>query len=79
MVKNSLEDLNNFLFGQLERLDDPDLTPEELKSEIERSDAMTSVATKIIDNANTVLKAQKVYSGSDGWVAPENRPKMLGG
>ena len=29
-VKNKAVDLQNFLFGQLERLDNPELTPEEL-------------------------------------------------
>lgn len=79
MPHNTLSDLNNFLFGQLERLDNPEMTPEELKAEIKRSEAMTGVAEQVIKNANTVLAAEKMYSGRDGWVDPERRPKMIEG
>lgn len=58
MPNNTLNDLNNFLFGQLERLDNPDMTPEELETEIKRSEAMTDVAEQVIKNANTVLAAE---------------------
>ncbi|OTN76761.1 hypothetical protein A5886_001840 [Enterococcus sp. 8G7_MSG3316] len=79
MPKNTLSDLNNFLFGQLERLDNPDMTHEELDAEIKRTSAMTDVAEKVIKNANTVLEAEKLYSGKDGWVDPKRRPKMIEG
>lgn len=79
MPNNTLNDLNNFLFGQLERLDDPEMTQEELEAEIKRTDAMTDVADQIIKNANTVLLAEKMYAGKDGWVDPKNRPKMIEG
>lgn len=78
-VQNTLEDLQNFLFGQLERLDDPDLSPEELELEIKRGETMTKIAGKAIDNANTVISAMKLYNSVDGYVPPEKRPKMLEG
>lgn len=36
-MKNTLGDLNNHLFAQLEKLGDDDLTGEELESELKRS------------------------------------------
>ncbi len=78
-LNNTLGDLNDFLFGQLERLDNPDMSPDELNQEIQRADAMSGVADKIIKNANTVLNAKKIYSGKDGWIDPKERPKMLEG
>lgn len=58
-MKNKLSDLNNHLFEQLERLNDEDLTPEDLKLEINRSKAMASVGKVIVDNANIVFVAKK--------------------
>lgn len=77
MTKNTLTDLNNHLFEQMERLNDDELVPEALEVEIKRSDAMTSVATQIINNAKLAVEAEKIYSGKDGWVDPERRPVML--
>lgn len=59
MTKNKLSDLNNHLFEQLERLNDEDLSDKALAAEIKRADAMTDIASTIIDNAELALKAQK--------------------
>ena len=59
-MKNNLVDLNNHLFEQMERLNDDDLTEEELSREINRTKAMTDVASKIIDNAALGLQAEKL-------------------
>lgn len=58
-MKNKLTDLNNHLFEQLERLNDEDLTEEELEKEIKRSKAMTNIATNIINNGNLMLNSMK--------------------
>ncbi len=39
-MKNTLSDLNNHLFTQLEKLNDDDLQGEELEREIKRSESM---------------------------------------
>ena len=44
-MKNTLQDLNNHLFEQLERLNDEDLSDEELDKELKRADGMTKIAT----------------------------------
>jgi hypothetical protein len=58
-MKNSLVDLNNHLFEQLERLNDEDLKGEELEVELKRAKAITGVANSIINNASVILDAQK--------------------
>lgn len=75
-VKNTLGDLNNHLFAQLERLSDEDVKGEELKEEIGRAKAVADIATKIIENGNLVLQAQKF--ADDQWVAKE-LPRLLEG
>lgn len=64
-MKNSLQDLNNYLFESLERIND-DLTDEELEKEIKRSEAVTKVASTIINNAEVQLKALQ-YADEYGY------------
>ena len=58
-MKNTLTDLNNYLFESLERIMDDDLSAEELDKEIKRSEAVTSVARTIISNGDLALRAMK--------------------
>lgn len=57
-MKNTLTDLNNHLFAQMERLSDESLKTEQLMFETERSKSLTIIARTIIDNARLVLDAQ---------------------
>ena len=67
MAKNTLSDLNNHLFAQLERLSDEELTPEQLESEIRRAKAIDGVAKNVIDNAKLALEgAQFAYTSISG-------------
>lgn len=75
-MKNTLGDLSNHLFAELERLSDEDIKGDELKEEMERSEAIAKVATKIIDNANLILQAVKFR---DDRMVDEDLPRLLGG
>lgn len=73
-MKNTLGDLNNHLFAQLERLGDEDLKGENLLEEIERAKAVNQVALQIISNGRLVLEAIKTkedYLSGDGKKMPE--------
>ena len=74
-MKNTLGDLNNHLFEQLERLNDEDLTGDKLLEEINRAKALTNVAAQIINNGNLVLKAKTTYDESIN--ADSKKPLML--
>lgn len=74
-MKNTLEDLNNHLFAELERLSDEELKGDNLREEIDRAKAVTGVASKIIENGNLVLDAKKL--ADDRMDADTKLPKML--
>lgn len=79
MVKNTLGDLNNHLFEQLERLNDESIKGDKLKEEIERAKAVSSIASQIINNGNLVLKAQQFYDENDRVDLDAKKPRMLEG
>lgn len=66
-MKNNLKDLNDYLFEELERLNDDDNLnkDENFDKEIKRSKAISEVANQIVQNAKIVLDAKK-YSNSWG-------------
>ena len=74
-MKNKLSDLNNHLFEELERLNDEDLTGDALMEEIKRSEAITDIAGKIIENGSLVLKA--VHKQNEYGRTLNDVPKML--
>lgn len=76
-MKNTMGDLNNHLFAQLERLSDEELTGDKLSEEINRAKAVTSVASQIIANGSLVLEAAKLTD--DRMNANTVVPKMLEG
>jgi len=59
-MKNKLLDLNNHLFAQLERLGDESISEEKLAIEVRRTKSICDVSVRVIDNANTCLKAIKL-------------------
>lgn len=63
-MKNTLSDLNNFLFAELENLSDPDLVGDEIKDAIAKSEAVVNVAEAIIKNADTTIKAMNLMIDS---------------
>lgn len=70
-MNNKLTDLNNYLFEQLERLNDDELLSENFDREIERSKSITSVSTQIINNAKLALDAKKyIDEYGDNKVVP---------
>ena len=76
-MKNTLTDLNNYLFAQLERLNEEELEGEKLDTEVIRTKAIVSVASAIVDNAHLALQAIKAKDTMQG--ADVKLPEMLEG
>lgn len=72
-MKNTLSDVNNYLFEAIERLNDDTLTDEQLEREMKRADAVTKVAKTIVDNTNLALNIKKhldEYGKGDSYQIP---------
>lgn len=83
-MKNTLTDLNNALFEEIERIQDDELDEEQLAKEIKRAEAVTKVAEVIVRNGELALKTMQHLneygygkSRSDACLAPV--PAMLEG
>lgn len=60
-MENTLNDLNNYLFESIERLNDDSLSDEELQKELLKADATSKIAKNIIDNGNLMIKSYEIY------------------
>lgn len=74
-MKNSLSDLKNYLFEQIERVNDDNLTDEELDKEIKRSKAVTEASRTIVEIAKTQLDAFRYATEEPGI---ETNPAAVG-
>lgn len=75
-MKNTLLDLNNYLFEQIERVNDDDLDEETLKKEIQRAETVTKIAGTIINNAQVQLQALK-HMDEYGYNGDRSMPALL--
>lgn len=60
-MKNDLNSLNNYLFEELERLNDDETLDkdENLQKELKRAKAISGISTSIVNNAKLILDAKK--------------------
>lgn len=77
-MKNTLMDLNNYLFEQIERLQDDSLSDEDFEKELQRADAMVKVSEKIISNGELAFKTMK-HMDEYGYGQTRKVPQMLEG
>ena len=76
-MRNTLEDLNNHLFMQLERLNNEEIVGEKLQEEITRAKAVSGIATQIISNGSLVLKARELAYEYGFVESQKNKPKRF--
>lgn len=74
-MKNTLNDLSNHLFSQLERLNDETLSDDELNTEIRRAGAIDRIAAQVVAIGNLACTAAKLQ----GDMLPgQTPPRLLG-
>ena len=76
MAKNKLNDLNNHLFAQLERLNDEELSSDQVKIEVSRAKAISGVASQVIKSAKVTIDAMRLVASGDYTV--QELPEMIG-
>ena len=76
---SKLDDLNEYLFLELGRITNDDLSEEQLDTEIKRAASITKIAQTIINNGNLALSAMNAANeyGFNAKDPSRNIPKML--
>ena len=77
-MKNTLSDLNNILFEQLELVNDDSLTTDQLETQLRKTESIVKVSEQIIKNGELAFKAiqhQDKYYGTTN----KRLPAMLDG
>ena len=74
-MKNKLINLNDHLFEQLERINDEELTPEQLELEIRRGKAMADIGKVIVENVRVAVEGLKVVN--EYGLTKEEVPEVL--
>ena len=85
MAMNNMDALADYMFEEMERLNDIDLDEESkemverLGDEVKRAKAMCSVAQSIVATGRTVLEAKRFAADYVGIKADTSIPRMLEG
>ena len=83
MARNKINDLRDHLFSALERLDNDELTQEELNKEIDKAQAVANIGNVIINSAKIEVEFMKatgmISSGSDLFKSVVDNQKLLYG
>lgn len=75
-----MNDLRDHLFASLERLDNDELTPEQLAAEVEKAQAISNLSNAIIQSAKAevdFMKTTGMIASSSNLFKGVNDPKRL--
>lgn len=74
-TRNRAQDLIDMMFCQLERMDDDELTMEEVRKEMLRSQAMCAIVEQMTEFTKVQLAVAKAYS--DNEIYKEQIPRLM--
>ena len=75
-MRNKLTDLNDYLFEQIERINDDSLSPEEFEGEMKRAEAVSKIAGVIVQNGKLQLDAVK-FAAEYGMTGGDAVPTLF--
>lgn len=77
-MKNTIADLTNYLFEQMERINDDSLTDEQLERELNKADAVVKISGQIIQSGELAFRTMK-HMDEYNWYGSKDRkvPPML--
>ena len=76
-MKNKLTDLNNYLFEQIEKLNDDDMTDSQAILQIKKAEAVSELVKTVIQIETLRLNAIKV-AAENGCIKKESFQYLLG-
>jgi hypothetical protein len=62
--------LKDHLFAQLSRLSDPDLTADQVTTEVARTEAIVSISDQLVEGYKLQLTAAKLYAEHGAQILP---------
>ena len=80
MARNQMNDLRDHLFAALERLNDDELTPEQLATEVDKAQAIANLSNSVINSAKAevdFMKATGMIATTSNLFKGVNDPKRL--
>lgn len=79
MAKNKIQDLNDHLFAQLERLNDETIKTDKMEIEFKKAKAISQISGQILKGAALSLQASKLVRNGDLKEIPEQFKTLSGG
>jgi hypothetical protein len=61
-MTSKLAQLNDHLFAQLDRLNKPDMTPEQIDAEVKRGQVVAALADQVVRGASVQVAAAKLVA-----------------
>lgn len=80
MARNQMNDLRDHLFAALERLNDDELSPEQLSAEVEKAQAISNLSNAVIGSAKAeidFMKATGMIGTTSNLFKGVNDPKRI--
>jgi hypothetical protein len=66
----SVSSLKDHLFAQLDRLSNPELTTEQVTTEVARTEAIVSISDQLVEGYKVQLAAARLYADHGAHILP---------